>query len=209
MLHVADDSLAYPATRRVDHVDTYFGVKVADPYRWLEADVRHSPEVADWVAAENKLTDAYLDAIPQRETIRRRLTELWNFAQYSPHMQGRRAILLSQERRPAEPGRALRDGLAGRPAAACCFDPNTVVEGRHDRPGRTGLQRRRQATWPTPRRGRLRLVHLARHGDRHRQAAARRTEVDQVLQRLVDQGRQGLLLQPLRGAEDRAPSSRR
>ena len=78
--------LAYPPTRRVDHVDTYHGTKVEDPYRWLEDDVRHSPEVAEWVKAENRLTESYLAAIPQRETIRRRLTELWNFAQYSPYM---------------------------------------------------------------------------------------------------------------------------
>ena len=75
----AGESIEYPRTRRVDQVDVYFGVKVADPYRWLEADIRTSPEVADWVAAENKITAAYLAAIPQREAIRRRLTELWNF----------------------------------------------------------------------------------------------------------------------------------
>lgn len=74
--------LVYPETRRVDHVDTYFGVKVADPYCWLEADVRHDPAVADWVVAENKVTASYLQSIPEREGIRRRLTELWNFPQY-------------------------------------------------------------------------------------------------------------------------------
>jgi prolyl oligopeptidase len=78
--------IQYPNTRRVDHVDTYFGVEVADPYRWLETDIRESPDVAAWVAAENRITTAYLDAIPERETIRRRLTELANFAQYSSPM---------------------------------------------------------------------------------------------------------------------------
>jgi prolyl oligopeptidase len=77
-----EDKLVYPQTRRVDQVDILHGVKVADPYRWLEADVRNSKEVADWVKAENKVTFSYLEAIPQREKIRRRLTELWNFAQY-------------------------------------------------------------------------------------------------------------------------------
>jgi prolyl oligopeptidase len=56
---------------------------VADPYRWLEEDVRNSKDVADWVAAENKITFGYLEAIPERDKIRKRLTELWNFAVYS------------------------------------------------------------------------------------------------------------------------------
>jgi prolyl oligopeptidase len=74
--------LKYPATRRTDHVDVYHGVKVPDPYRWLEDDVRTSKEVADWVEAENKVTEAYLSAIPARESIRKRLTELWNYERY-------------------------------------------------------------------------------------------------------------------------------
>ncbi len=65
MLYAADKPIVYPNTNRVDHVDTYFGTKVEDPYRWLEADVRHSPEVAEWVTAENALTESYLAAIPQ------------------------------------------------------------------------------------------------------------------------------------------------
>jgi len=81
----ADQSgrIEYPKTRRVDHVDTYFGVKAPDPYRWLENDVRQAKDVADWVAAENKVTARYLESIPERENIRRRLTELWNFPQYA------------------------------------------------------------------------------------------------------------------------------
>jgi prolyl oligopeptidase len=87
----AEEPWHYPVTRRVDQVDTYFGVPVADPYRWLEADVRQSPEVAAWVAAENKLTSSYLAAIPARNRIRRRLAELWNFARYGlPEKNGAR-----------------------------------------------------------------------------------------------------------------------
>ncbi len=74
----------YPETRRVDTTDTYHGTKVADPYRWLEADVRESPEVAEWVKKQNEVARAYLDAIPQRPQIERRLTELWNYVRYSP-----------------------------------------------------------------------------------------------------------------------------
>jgi prolyl oligopeptidase len=77
---------AYPPTRRVDHVDSLHGTAVADPYRWLETDVRASKEVADWVAEQNKVTSAYLKSIPERDSIRRRLTELWNHEKFTaPH----------------------------------------------------------------------------------------------------------------------------
>jgi len=78
-----DARIEYPQTRRGEQVDVYHGTKVADPYRWLEDDVRKSTEVADWVAAENKVTFGYLESIPEREKIRRRLTELWDYARYS------------------------------------------------------------------------------------------------------------------------------
>jgi len=62
----------YPPTRRVDQVDVLHGVKVEDPYRWLEADVRASEEVANWVAWQNKVTFAYLKDIPEREAIKKK-----------------------------------------------------------------------------------------------------------------------------------------
>jgi prolyl oligopeptidase len=91
-------TMKYPPTRRTDQVDEYHGVKVADPYRWLEQDVRKSKEVADWVAAENKVTNAYLAAIPERERIRKRLTELWNYPKYSaPFKRGGRYFYLKND----------------------------------------------------------------------------------------------------------------
>src|SRR5882762_3522082 len=74
-----DHPLKYPKTKRIDQVDDYHGTKVADPYRWLETDVRTSKEVADWVTAENKITFDYLGTIPEREPIRKQLTTLWNY----------------------------------------------------------------------------------------------------------------------------------
>jgi prolyl oligopeptidase len=73
----------YPETRRVDQVDEYFGIKVPDPYRWLEGDVRESEEVAKWVKDQNAIARKFLDAIPERPEIERRLTELWNYERYS------------------------------------------------------------------------------------------------------------------------------
>jgi prolyl oligopeptidase len=78
--------ITYPQTRQGAQVDDYHGVKVADPYRWLEDDVRTSKKVAGWVAEENKITSKYLDAIPQRQKILKRLTELWNYEKYSSPM---------------------------------------------------------------------------------------------------------------------------
>ena len=86
-----DKPIEYPQTQPGGQVDVYHGTEVADPYRWLEEDVRKSPQVADWVAAENKITFGYLEAIPERERIRRRLTELWDYARYSsPFKEGGR-----------------------------------------------------------------------------------------------------------------------
>ena len=85
----SDEKITYPETRRVEQVDEFHGVKVEDPYRWLEADVRESSEVAEWVEAQNKVARAYLDAIPQRPAIVERLTELYDYERYSaPTQQG-------------------------------------------------------------------------------------------------------------------------
>jgi len=71
----------YPASRKGDVVDVYGATRVADPYRWMED--LESPEVAAWVAAQNAVTRAHLDALPHRAPLVRRLTELWNYARTS------------------------------------------------------------------------------------------------------------------------------
>ena len=75
----AGGPIQYPETRRVDQKDTYHGVTIEDPYRWLETDVRQSAEVRSWVEAENRVSSQYLAAIPERKTIQERLTRLWNY----------------------------------------------------------------------------------------------------------------------------------
>jgi prolyl oligopeptidase len=90
--------LKYPDTRIVDQTDEYHGVKVADPYRWLEGDVRESPEVAKWVAKQNEIARAYLDAIPQRPQIMRELTEIWNYERFSaPQQRGGKYFYLRND----------------------------------------------------------------------------------------------------------------
>lgn len=72
--------LSYPQARLDDVVDDYNGVKVADPYRWLEQ--LDSPKTRAWVAAEAKLTGSYLSRIPSRAALKQRLTELLNFEKF-------------------------------------------------------------------------------------------------------------------------------
>lgn len=79
----------YPQTKRVEQSDDYHGTTVADPYRWLEDD--NSAETKAWVEEQNKLTFSYLNQIPEREKIKSRLTELWNYERYSaPFKAGKR-----------------------------------------------------------------------------------------------------------------------
>ncbi|MCB9831814.1 MAG: S9 family peptidase [Planctomycetes bacterium] len=73
----------YPETRKLDLVESLHGVEVADPYRWLEDDVRVSKEVRAWVEAQNRVTFDFLGKIPERERIRARLAELWDFERVS------------------------------------------------------------------------------------------------------------------------------
>lgn len=69
--------LNYPKAKKVNIVDTYFGEKVADPYRWLENDT--TQETAAWVKAENKVTNDYLSKIPFRGKLRQRYQALINY----------------------------------------------------------------------------------------------------------------------------------
>ncbi len=83
----AQTPLQYPATQKVQQTDTYFGTKVEDPYRWLEAS--DAPETAQWVKSQNKVTFDYLDKIPFRGKIRERLEKVWNYPKIgSPFQEG-------------------------------------------------------------------------------------------------------------------------
>jgi prolyl oligopeptidase len=77
----AQTGIKYPNAKKVEQVDLYHGVKVADPYRWLED--TESADTKAWIDVQNKITFDYLATIPQREQLRKRLTELWNYEKYS------------------------------------------------------------------------------------------------------------------------------
>ncbi len=87
-----DGSYDYPKARKGDQIDDYHGVKVADPYRWLEDP--DSPESRKWIEAENKLTFGFLKTIPQRAAIQKRLTELWDYERFgTPSKKGGRYFM--------------------------------------------------------------------------------------------------------------------
>jgi len=74
----------YPRTAKVDTADVYFGKTVADPYRWLEDPAL--PGTGEWIDAQNKVTFGYLGRIPFRDSLKARLTEVWNYERYSTPM---------------------------------------------------------------------------------------------------------------------------
>jgi prolyl oligopeptidase len=118
-------SIKYPDTKRSDHVDEYHGVKVADPYRWLEDE--NSRETKEWVEAQNKVTFQHLNTIPFRSQVRSRLETLWNFERQSIPGIYRNKLIFSHNTgmqnqsviyvidRPGAPRRVL-------------LDPNTLSE---------------------------------------------------------------------------------
>nr|WP_229251200.1 prolyl oligopeptidase family serine peptidase [Emticicia sp. BO119] len=73
--------LKYPTTRMVEQKDNYHGTTVVDPYRWLEDD--RSAETAEWVKQQNQVTFGYLEKIPYREALKKRLEKIYNYAKYS------------------------------------------------------------------------------------------------------------------------------
>ena len=120
---MAAEKITYPASKKIDHVDDLHGTKVPDPYRWLEDDVRESKDVAAWVEAENKVTMSYLEAIPQRDAIRKRLTELWNYEKYSaPFTAGSRYFFFKNDGLQNQSVLYKQDSLEAEPTIL--IDPN-------------------------------------------------------------------------------------
>jgi len=114
---------AYPRTPTVDQVDRYHGVEVRDPYRWLEDP--DSPEARAWIDAQNRVTFAYLERIPGRKTIRKRLAQLWDFPrQFAPLQKGGRYFELRNTGLQNQDVLFVRDRLDAEPRVL--LDPNTL-----------------------------------------------------------------------------------
>jgi prolyl oligopeptidase len=116
-------SLSYPVTRKTNVVDDYNGTKVADPYRWLEDD--NSPETKAWVEAQNKITFAYLQSIPELPVIQERLTKLWNYERYGvPVKQGGRYFFTKNDGLQNQSVLFSMPALESQPAVL--LDPNKL-----------------------------------------------------------------------------------
>ena len=117
----------YPKTKRTDHADEYHGTKVADPYRWLEDDVRESEAVAAWVEQQNEVTFGYLKSIPARDAIEKRLIELWDYEKIgAPSKRGGRYFFSKNDGLQNQSVLYTQESLDAEPRVL--LDPNTLSE---------------------------------------------------------------------------------
>jgi prolyl oligopeptidase len=118
---LAAQKLQYPETRRIDHADTYFGVQVVDPYRWLEDE--NAPETPKWVESENRVTFGYLEKIPYRQSVKDRLEKLFNYPKYdAPFRNGDYFFFSKNNGLQNQSVYYMQKGLEGTPEVL--LDPN-------------------------------------------------------------------------------------
>ena len=113
----------YPKTRKADQIDDYHGVKVADPYRWLEDD--NSAETLAWVKQQNQVTFEYLERIPYRSQLKQRLEELYNYPKYGiPSRSGACYLFSKNDGLQNQSVLYVQKGLEGTPRVL--IDPNQL-----------------------------------------------------------------------------------
>lgn len=119
----AEKKLKYPKARKVDHVDTYFGNKVPDWYRWLEDD--NSEETKAWVEAQNKVSFGYLEQIPFRNQMKNRLEQIFNYPRYgAPFRNGNTYFFNKNDGLQNQSVLYMQKGLNGTPEVV--IDPNKL-----------------------------------------------------------------------------------
>jgi len=122
---MAQHNLIYPNSFPEPSSSDFFGTTVQENYRWLEDDT--AAKVKDWVKAQNSVTDSYLQKIPYRENIRKRLTELWNYERYSlPEKVGENYFYFYNNGLQNQATLMIQKGLQAKPEAF--LNPNTLSE---------------------------------------------------------------------------------
>jgi prolyl oligopeptidase len=119
----AEPALTYPQTTRGGVVEEHFGERIADPYRWLENDVREDAQVRAWVTAQNGVTNAYLATLPGRATFRARMTQMYDYERFGlPEEAGGHYFYTRNDGLQNQSVLYVRDGLNGTPRVL--IDPN-------------------------------------------------------------------------------------
>lgn len=120
-VHVQSEKLKYPEARKGDVVDTYGTVKVPDPYRWMED--LNSPELKAWIEAQNQLTYSYLERLPIREHLRKRIAALWDYPKTTiPRLEGGKLFYRKNSGLQKQSPIYMRAGLTA--PATLLIDPN-------------------------------------------------------------------------------------
>ena len=120
---MADAKLTYPDAKRGDRIDDFHGTPVADPYRWLEDP--DAPDTRQWIEAQNKLTFGYLEQIPQRQQIRDRLTQLWDYEKFrTPFRKGNQYFFFKNDGLQNQDVLYVMPSLEAEPRVL--LDPNTL-----------------------------------------------------------------------------------
>jgi prolyl oligopeptidase len=118
---IAQEKLNYPKTAKVPQTDSYHGSTVADPYRWLEDD--NSPQTAQWVAEQNKLTFGYLEKISYRARLKERLEKIYNYPKIgAPFRRGEYYYFFKNDGLQNQSVIYRQNGLSGQPEVL--LDPN-------------------------------------------------------------------------------------
>jgi prolyl oligopeptidase len=119
----AQTKYEYPKAHTVEQIDEYHGVKVADPYRWLENP--DAPESVAWIEAQNRITQAYLGGVPERSGIQARLTKLWDYEKFGmPFKEGGKYFYSYNTGLQAQSVYFVADRLGGE--GRVLLDPNTL-----------------------------------------------------------------------------------
>jgi len=122
---MGQDKPNYPPTREKVVVDDYHGVKIEDPYRWLEDG--ESEEVVKWTQDQNLFTRGWLDAVRSRGRIVKQLEALWDYPKMgTPQKRGGRLFYTHNDGLQNQSPLYVRDGLEGAPRLL--IDPNTLSE---------------------------------------------------------------------------------
>ncbi|QYK49385.1 MAG: S9 family peptidase [Phycisphaeraceae bacterium] len=122
VVSTAMSQVVYPDSARVDHVDTYHGKQIPDPYKWLEDP--DTPESRRWINAQNEVTFGVLNGIASRDRIKSRMTELWNYERFGvPFKEGGRYFYSRNDGLQPQSVLYVADSLTSEPRVL--LDPNT------------------------------------------------------------------------------------